>query len=563
MRVDVEVDERTLREIYLPQFEAAVKEAQRRLGDVLLQQAQRPVRVREPAPARATSSSSEWGFKGFVLADYGAAHDTAASLNERARLRAVAAASPTRPRRSRPRWPRGQADAGRRSTSTSAAILRTLFAYGFFDRDAYARRRRADRQAARTPRSRARSRRRRSRCCENRGGALPLDAAKLKSIARDRRGRRRRSRPAAARRTSSRSRRSRRATGDHASAPARASTSRYDDGSDAARAAATSRSGADVAIVVRRRLPDRGRRPRLPRRSSARDGHSGDQDGADRRRSRAGATRNTVVVLETGGPVLTPWRDEVAGARRGLVPRPAGRAGDRARAVRRRRPGRPPAGDVPDAARPTCRPPATRRSTRASASVVHVQGGRPRRLPLVRREEPAAARTRSASACSYTTLRLSAACASSRDRRRRDGDRRRDATPARARGTAVPQLYLGLPSPGAGRRPAAAPAQGLREGRAAARRAHARELHARRARALLLGHGRAAAGASRPGATASPSAARRATCRCGGAAVGGESPFDAEGLRGAKQHHRGEGGWRSSERLWSPWGPAAAQVSTS
>ena len=71
MTVDVTVDERTLREIYLPQFEAAVKEAH--VGSVMCSY------NRSTASTRARTStlltdilSSEWGFKGFVLADYGA-----------------------------------------------------------------------------------------------------------------------------------------------------------------------------------------------------------------------------------------------------------------------------------------------------------------------------------------------------------------------------------------------------------------------------------------------------------------------------------------------------------
>lgn len=75
-KVNVDVDERTLREIYLPAFEAAVKEGNvasfmgaynRYLGvyccenDVLMNQILR----------------KDWGFRGFVTSDFGAVHSTA------------------------------------------------------------------------------------------------------------------------------------------------------------------------------------------------------------------------------------------------------------------------------------------------------------------------------------------------------------------------------------------------------------------------------------------------------------------------------------------------------
>ena len=51
LRVSAEVDERTLREIYLPAFEAVVKESQPVDGDVRVQQDQRHVRLRAPLAA--------------------------------------------------------------------------------------------------------------------------------------------------------------------------------------------------------------------------------------------------------------------------------------------------------------------------------------------------------------------------------------------------------------------------------------------------------------------------------------------------------------------------------
>ena len=118
MTVDAIVDERTLREIYLPQFEAAVKEAQRRHGDVLLQ----PLNGQYACENRHLLKDileSEWGFKGFVLADYGAAHDTATSLNNGLDFEPWPGSATPR-RRSTPRSPPGR-EPGARSTSTCAA----------------------------------------------------------------------------------------------------------------------------------------------------------------------------------------------------------------------------------------------------------------------------------------------------------------------------------------------------------------------------------------------------------------------------------------------------------
>ena len=56
--------DRTLREIYLPQFEAAVKQGRRRHDHVLLQPDQRLLRLPEPATPCRRSCAKEWGFKG-------------------------------------------------------------------------------------------------------------------------------------------------------------------------------------------------------------------------------------------------------------------------------------------------------------------------------------------------------------------------------------------------------------------------------------------------------------------------------------------------------------------
>ena len=132
--VNVVLDERTLREMYLPHFEAAVKEAN--VGSVMC--AYNRVNGQyacENEHLLEDVLKGEWGFGGYVLADYGAAHNPAASLNNGLDFEP---------------WP-GVAYSPAAVNATVAAglapeseidehvrrVLRTLFAYGFFDRDAY------------------------------------------------------------------------------------------------------------------------------------------------------------------------------------------------------------------------------------------------------------------------------------------------------------------------------------------------------------------------------------------------------------------------------------------
>lgn len=78
--INNQVDERTLREIYLPAFEAAVKEAH--VGSVMT------AYNRLNGPYCTASEwlqtevlKNEWGFDGFVVSDWGAAHDTVKAAN--------------------------------------------------------------------------------------------------------------------------------------------------------------------------------------------------------------------------------------------------------------------------------------------------------------------------------------------------------------------------------------------------------------------------------------------------------------------------------------------------
>jgi len=80
LTVSAEVDERTLREIYLPAFEAAVKEA--KVASVMA--AYNKVNgtySSENTHLLKDILKDEWGFEGFVVSDWGATHSTVAAAN--------------------------------------------------------------------------------------------------------------------------------------------------------------------------------------------------------------------------------------------------------------------------------------------------------------------------------------------------------------------------------------------------------------------------------------------------------------------------------------------------
>ncbi len=73
--VSADVDERTLREIYLPAFEAAVKEAN--VGSVMAAYNRvNGVYASENAHLLTDILKGEWAFEGFVVSDWGATHST-------------------------------------------------------------------------------------------------------------------------------------------------------------------------------------------------------------------------------------------------------------------------------------------------------------------------------------------------------------------------------------------------------------------------------------------------------------------------------------------------------
>jgi beta-glucosidase len=78
--VSAEIDERTLHEIYLPAFEAAVKEAS--VGSVMAAYNKvNGVYASENAHLLRDILKTEWGFEGFVVSDWGATHSTVDAAN--------------------------------------------------------------------------------------------------------------------------------------------------------------------------------------------------------------------------------------------------------------------------------------------------------------------------------------------------------------------------------------------------------------------------------------------------------------------------------------------------
>ena len=78
--VSSDIDERTLREIYLPAFEAAVKEA--KVGAVM--DSYNPlngVHMTQNRHLNVDILKNEWGFDGILMSDWGSTHDGAAAAN--------------------------------------------------------------------------------------------------------------------------------------------------------------------------------------------------------------------------------------------------------------------------------------------------------------------------------------------------------------------------------------------------------------------------------------------------------------------------------------------------
>jgi beta-glucosidase len=300
--VNAIVDQRTLREIYLPPFESAVNQAH--VGTVMC--AYNLVNgVYNCENGRLLNGilKQEWGFPGFVLSDYAAAHNTVASL---------AGGLDFEP------WPGAAYSAPPVTVALATGVatqaqlddhvrryLRTLFAFGVFDRSAFVN---DDAQIDKA--AHAASARRIAEgaitLLRNRDAILPLSASRVKSIAVI----------GKVANTFVTGGGSSNVTPYSAVTPLQGIAQRagpgvrvtYNDGSSAASAVALARRSR-VAIVVAANHETEG--ADLQCLSLECPNAYGDQDSLIKQI--AAANPNTIVVLETGGPVLTPWRNQIKG----------------------------------------------------------------------------------------------------------------------------------------------------------------------------------------------------------------------------------------------------------
>jgi beta-glucosidase len=308
MLVNANVDDRTMHETELVGFEDAVKAG---VGTVMCS-------YNRVNGAYACENSHlikdilehDWGFTGYVLSDYGASHNTLNNLNNGLDFEP---------------WP-GQSyspNAVTAAVSSGAVsqqtlddhilrILRTWFQFGVLDHatipyDNSRIDQNGHKQFAGEVDEQAIA------LLRNKDNALPLDASKLKRVAligsdadsfKNRGG-------------------SAGITPFSITTPRQGITERvgpgvsvtYDDGSDASTAAADAKA-ADVAIVFASDSSIEGKDKTCLNLTCPTDATAPtlskdlvDQDSMIA--NVAAAQKNTIVVLETGGPVLTPWRDQV------------------------------------------------------------------------------------------------------------------------------------------------------------------------------------------------------------------------------------------------------------
>lgn len=300
LTVNAEVDERTLREIYLPAFESAVTEAD--VATVMC--AYNRINGQygcENEHLLTDVLKGDWEFPGYVLTDYGAAKNPVDSLNNGLDLDIFPGIVLN------PVAVRAAVESGQVTRATIdehvRRILRTMFAFGLFDRAAYVDdSSRIDRAAHHKAAADVEAQG--IVLLENRDRLLPLRERSLRTLAvigpeadtiKDGGG--------------SSAINEFRITTPLAALRKRLGSDRvvYDDGSDPARAAQVA-AAADAAVVVVGDRMTEGADKLAPTLNS------GQTDGVDRDAlvsEVADAQPRTVAVLQSGGPVLTPFRDQV------------------------------------------------------------------------------------------------------------------------------------------------------------------------------------------------------------------------------------------------------------
>ena len=178
MRIDARIDERTMRELYLPMFEAAVKKANVASVMCAYNKINGPFAC-ESKPLLEDILRGDWGFEGMTIADYNAAHDASASLIGGLDIEPWPGIvyGPNSVNTALATGPATMADVDRHILR----YLRTLFAYGAMDRAAYEPNEAAIDQAGHAAKSR--------RVAEEgivllrNDGLLPLKRKRLDSIA--------------------------------------------------------------------------------------------------------------------------------------------------------------------------------------------------------------------------------------------------------------------------------------------------------------------------------------------------------------------------------------------
>lgn len=299
MMVDARIGERAMREIYLPPFEAAVREAN--VGAVMC--AYNKVNFHYACENKGLLDGrlrKQLGFEGMVVADYLSIYDTAKAVRAGLTMEPWPGLvlGPDRLKQEIAAGNLTQADIDLRA----GQYLRALFAHGFFDRKAYNRDEAAidwaghDRVARRVGAE--------SLTLLKNNGLLPLKPSAKQSVALIGPGVDRIIKGGGSSDVDPKS----------FDSPAETFTARLGagrvtvlDGSDQGAAVEAARQS-DVAIVIAANYMTEFVDRRCV--SLQCPPAYGNQDQLIREVAKA--NRKTVVVLETGGPVLTPWRGRVA-----------------------------------------------------------------------------------------------------------------------------------------------------------------------------------------------------------------------------------------------------------